>query len=99
MKPSLPASGRLFPVPVHLSFDGERFMAGLKEFLEAGLWIRIHFLRIRIRIQWIRMEANTDPDPDRIRIQGFNDQKLKEKKQLKKKIKFFFDQKLQFTYP
>ena len=47
------------------------------------------------------MEANTDPDtdPDPIRIQGFNDQKLKEKKQLKKKIKFFFDQKLQFTYP
>jgi len=44
---------------------------------EAGLWIRIHFLRIRIRIQWIRMEANTDPDPDPIRIQGFNDQKLK----------------------
>jgi hypothetical protein len=29
------------------------------------------------------MEANTDPDP--IRIQGFNDQKLKRKKQLKKK--------------
>ena len=49
----------------------------------AGLWIRNHFLRIRIRIriQWIRMEANTDPDtdpdPDPIRIQGFNDQKLK----------------------
>jgi hypothetical protein len=64
----------------------------------AGLWIRIHFLRIRI--QWIRMEANTDPDtdPDPMRIQGFNDQKLK-KKQLKKKIKFFFDQKLLFSYP
>jgi hypothetical protein len=50
---------------------------------KAGLWIRIHFLRIRIRIQWIRMEANTDPDPDTdpdpIRIQGFNDQKLKKK--------------------
>jgi hypothetical protein len=47
----------------------------------SGLWIRIHFLRIRIRIQWIRMEANTDPDtdPDPIRIQGFNDQKLKKK--------------------
>ena len=39
----------------------------------SGLWIRIHILRIRI--QWIRMEANTDPDP--IRIQGFNEQKLK----------------------
>ncbi len=47
----------------------------------AGFRIRINFLRIRIRIQWIRMEANTDPDtdpdPDLIRIQGFNDQKLK----------------------
>ena len=48
------------------------------------------------------MEANTDPDtdpdPDPIRIQGFYDQKLK-KKTAEKKIKFFFDQKLQFTYP
>ncbi len=37
--------------------------------------IRIHFFRIRI--QRIRMEANTDPDtdPDPIRIQGFNDTK------------------------
>jgi hypothetical protein len=45
--------------------------------LKAVFRIRIHFLRIRI--QWIRMEANTDPDtdPDPIRIQGFNDQKLK----------------------
>ena len=56
-------------------------------FCNCQLWIRIHFLRIRIRIQWIRMEANTDPDtdpdpdpdPDPIRIQGFNDQKLKKK--------------------
>ncbi len=46
------------------------------------------------------MEANTDPDPDPdpIRIQGFYDQKLK-KKTAEKKIKFFFDQKLQFIYP
>ncbi len=41
----------------------------------AGLWIRIHFLRIRI--QSLILEANTDTDPDPIRIQGFNDQKLK----------------------
>ncbi len=53
--------------------------------------IRMNFLRIRIR-----MEANTDPDP--IRIQGFNDQKLK-KITAEKKLHFFFDQKLQFTYP
>ncbi len=51
--------------------------------VQPGLWIRIHFLRIRIRIQWIRMDANTDTDtdpdldPDPIRVQGFNDQKLK----------------------
>jgi hypothetical protein len=25
----------------------------------------------------LMLEANTDPDPDPIRIQGFNDQKLK----------------------
>ncbi len=56
-----------------------------------GLRIRIHF--IRIRIQHFRL--NTNPDPDPIRIQGFNDQKLKKKLQLKKNV---FDQKLQFTY-
>jgi hypothetical protein len=37
--------------------------------------IRIHFFRIRI--QRLRLETNTDPDP--IRIQGFNDQKLRKK--------------------
>ncbi len=62
-----------------------------------GFRIRIHYFRIRI--QRLRLETNTDPDPDPIRIQGFNDQKLKKKWQLKKKIKFFFGQKLQFTYP
>ncbi len=41
--------------------------------LQAGLRIRIHL--IQIRIQYFRL--NTDPDPIRIRIQGFNDQKLK----------------------
>jgi hypothetical protein len=37
------------------------------------------------------MEANTDPDtdPDPIRIQGFNDQKLKKKNSWKKNIKNF----------
>ncbi len=43
------------------------------------------------------MEANTDPDtdpdPDPIRIQGFNDQKLK-KIAAEKTIIFFYDQKL-----
>ncbi len=59
--------------------------------------IRIHFLRIRI--QRIQMEANTDldPDPDPIRIQGST--KNLKKITAEKKIKFFFDQKLQFTYP
>ncbi len=48
------------------------------------------------------MEANTDPDTDPdsdpIRIQDFNGQKLK-KITAEKKVKIFFDQKLQFTYP
>ncbi len=57
-----------------------------------GFRIRIHL--IRIRIQRLRLETNPDPDP--IRIQGFNDQKLKKNYSWKKKI---FDQKLQFTYP
>jgi hypothetical protein len=42
---------------------------------KAGLRIRIHF--IRIRIQHFRL--NTVSDPDLIRIQGLNDQKLKKK--------------------
>jgi hypothetical protein len=51
---------------------------------QTGLRIRIHF-----RIQHFRLNTDTDPDP--IRIQGFNDQKLK-KFQLKK-IKFFVGSK------
>jgi hypothetical protein len=66
--------------------------------LLAGLWIRIHFLRIRIRIQSLMVEVNTDPDPDPIWIQGFNDQKMK-KITAENFFKFFFDRKLQFTYP
>ncbi len=42
---------------------------------KAGFRIRIHL--IRIRIQRLRLETNPDPDLDPIRIQGFNDQKLK----------------------
>jgi hypothetical protein len=37
--------------------------------------------------------VNLDLDPDPIRIQGFDDQKLKKKIQTKR----FIDQKLQFT--
>ncbi len=63
----------------------------------AGLWIRIHFFRIRI--QSLRLETNTDPNPDldTVRIQGFNDQKLK--KITADNFFYFFYQKLQFTYP
>jgi hypothetical protein len=40
---------------------------------KSGLRIRIHLIRIRIRIQHFRLNT----DPDLIRIQGFDDQKLK----------------------
>ncbi len=65
----------------------------------AGLWIRIHFfwIRIRIRIQSLMLETHTDPDPP-IRIQGFNDQKLKKNYSWKFFLIFFY-QKLQYTYP
>ncbi len=49
----------------------------------------------RFRIQHFRL--NTDLDP--IRIQGIDDQKLEKKITDDKKIKYFFDQNLQFTYP
>jgi hypothetical protein len=42
----------------------------------------------RIRIQRSRLGTNPDPDPDTIRIQGFNDQKLK-KNCSRKKLNFF----------
>ncbi len=61
---------------------------------QPGFRIRIHL--IRIRIQRLRLETNPDPDP--IRIQGFNDQKLKKNYSWKKNLIFFY-QKLQFTYP
>jgi hypothetical protein len=57
--------------------------------------------RLRIRIHFIRIQhfrLNTDPDPDAIRIQGFNDQKFK-KITVENFFLFFLDQKLQFTYP
>jgi hypothetical protein len=41
----------------------------LRAHFQAGLWIRNHFIRIRIQHFWL----NTNPDPDPIRIQGFND--------------------------
>ncbi len=44
-------------------------------------------------------DPNPDPDPDPIRIQGLNDQKLKKKNTAENVFIFFFDQKLQFTYP
>ncbi len=46
--------------------------------------IRIHFFRIRIQ----RLRLETDPDP--IRIQGFNDQKLKKNYSWKKNLLFFW---------
>jgi hypothetical protein len=55
-----------------LLFSWPYFFAGGRR-LAAGFRIRIHL--IRIRIQRLRLETNPDPDP--IRIQGFNDQKLK----------------------
>jgi hypothetical protein len=55
---------------------------GGRYILKAGLRIRIHF--IRIRIQHFRM--NTNPDPDQIRIQGLNVQKLRKKITAGKKI-------------
>jgi hypothetical protein len=46
-------------------------------------------------------DLDTDPEfqvnPDQIRIQGFDDQKLKKKTQLKF-FSLFFEQKLQFTF-
>ncbi len=55
--------------------------------LEAGQVAALH-AGLRIRIHFIR-----------IWIQGFNDQKLGKLQLKKKQLKFFLDQKLQFTYP
>ncbi len=45
-----------------------------------GLWIRIHDPDPEFDVgdqYGSRSGSNTDPDPDPIRIQGFNDQRLK----------------------
>ncbi len=60
-----------------------------------NIW-RVLYPGLWIRIQSLMLETNTDPDP--IRIQGFNDQKLK-KNYSRNFFLFFFDQTLQFTYP
>jgi hypothetical protein len=68
-------------------------------YVNPGLRIRIHF--IRIRIQHFRLNTDPDPDPILIRIKSGSRAvmtKNGEQLQLKKKIKFFFI-KLQFTYP
>ncbi len=57
-----------------------------KTFVKTGFRIRIHFFRIRI--QRLRLETNSDPDP--VRIQGFNGQKYKKKITAETKIYIYF---------
>ena len=69
---------------------------------QPGLWIRIHFLRIRI--QSLLLETNTDPDtdPDPDPIQyGSRALMTKNLKKITAEnfFLFFLYQKLQFTYP
>ena len=66
--PAAASEGRRAARNCHQGVSADRSVS-----LWAVLRIRIHF--IRIRIQHIRLNTNLDPDP--IRIQGFNDQKLK----------------------
>ncbi len=61
-----------------------RITGGFRKYFQCqnpGLRIRINFIRIRIQ----HFRPNTNPDPDPIRIQGFNDQKLKKKITAEKK--------------
>jgi hypothetical protein len=52
-------------------YDEHNFQAKTKKQVQQSLfWIRIHLIQIRIQ----NFSLNTDPDP--IRIQGFDDQKL-----------------------
>jgi len=47
--------------------------AAVDELTKAAVFrTRIHFIRIRIQ----NFRLHTDPDPDPIRVQGFDDQKL-----------------------
>ncbi len=66
-----PKGGKSF-----LSHTEMRFLPPLTEVIEKQaqpvFCIRIHWFRIQIQ----HSSLNTDPDPDRIRIKGFDDQKL-----------------------
>jgi hypothetical protein len=73
---------------------------GIRILFKPGLWIRIHFLRIRI--QSLMLETNTDPDTDPDPIQyGSRALMTKNLKTITAEIFFIFFlyQKLQFTYP
>ncbi len=63
-----------------------------------GLRIRSYLIRIRNQHFGLNTDPDPDPDPDPIRIQGFDEQKLKKMNSFKKNL-IFLDQKLQFTYP
>jgi len=63
---------------------------------QPGLWIRIHFLRIRI--QSLLLETNTDPDPIQYGSRALMTKNFK-KITAENFFLFFLDQKLQFTYP
>jgi hypothetical protein len=65
-------------------------MKSLRVPVEAAIvGFRIRFHLIGIRIQHFRLNTDPDPDPDSIRIQVFNDQKLKKIYSWKKIPTFF----------
>ncbi len=91
-------TGKGIPVPDQQDTIKSRRLGAYKsKIIISGLRIRIHLIRIPIRIgiQYFRLNINPFPDP--IRIQGFDDQKRK--KITAEKTKFVLDKKLQLTYP
>jgi hypothetical protein len=63
--------------------------------------VYITVFRVRsINLIWVRIQhfgLNTDLDPDIVWIQGFGEVYMN--LPLEKKLKYFLNQKLQFTYP
>ncbi len=79
--------GHIYQVAVAYTTVPLLLLSGALAQYFAVLWIRIHFFRIRIRNQSLTLETRALMTKNLKKITA------------EKKSKFFFDQKLQFTYP
>ncbi len=86
------------------SLDSDEPIADIEG--QCGVWTLPSFIEVfyvELVSFWLKTNVSDpysfDTDPDPIRILGFDDQKKKKKNSAEKQVKFFWDQKLQFSCP